>query len=241
MAKTPSAEIGRDHPDRALEPGELAVGEPTSEQMRGMLAVLPQVQQDILRLRVVEGLSVEQVAARLSVKVGTVRTSQHRAIDKLRHLVEDHTARHRQASDVESTRMWSEFNRIDAEVEPKVTSKTGFSADRRMPLAQERTEFAIAAVGSAANLAKLLNVSRSQPTRWRNGDEVPSPGAARALIDLDHVMARALMLFPQSVALDWLNSANSFLGGARPVDVLHTRGSTEVIQALDAVMAGAFS
>jgi uncharacterized protein (DUF2384 family) len=111
----------------------------------------------------------------------------------------------------------------------------------RLPLAMERTEFLIDAVGSGSTLADLLGVSRSQPTRWRTGKESPSPQIARELVDLDHVMARASMLFTQPVALDWLNSSNTYLDGARPIDVLKTRGSAEVIAALDAAMAGAFS
>jgi uncharacterized protein (DUF2384 family) len=98
-----------------------------------------------------------------------------------------------------------------------------------------------AALGGGARLAEVLGVSRSQPTRWRKGEESPSPATAREMIDLDHVMARALMLFTQPVAIDWLTSANSYLDDARPIDVLRTRGSTEVIDALDALMTGAFS
>lgn len=111
----------------------------------------------------------------------------------------------------------------------------------RLPFAQERTEFLISAIGSGTALAEVLGVARSQPTRWRQGQESPSPETARQLIDLDHVMARALMLFPQPVALDWLTSANSYLDDARPIDVLRTRGSADVIDALDATMAGAFA
>lgn len=107
--------------------------------------------------------------------------------------------------------------------------------------APERTEFLIDALGSGAALAELLGVSRSQPTRWRKGDETPSPERARELIDLDHVMARARMLWEPDVALAWLVGANAFLAGARPVDVLRTRGSREVIEALDAELAGGYA
>lgn len=111
----------------------------------------------------------------------------------------------------------------------------------RLSFAAERTEFLISAVGSGTALADVLGVAHSQPTRWRKGQESPSPQVARELVDLDHVMARALMLFPQPVALDWLTSANSYLDGSRPIDVLRTRGSSEVIDALDATMGGAFA
>jgi hypothetical protein len=104
--------------------------------------------------------------------------------------------------------------------------------------AQERTTF-LAEVLGAATLARMLGVSRSQPTQWRKGAEQPGPVAARELVDLDHVLARALMLFPPRVAVDWLTSSNAFLDGARPLDVLKVRGSSEVIAALDAAESGA--
>lgn len=106
------------------------------------------------------------------------------------------------------------------------------------PLVRERATFLVDVLGGA-ELARWLGVSRSQPTRWRQGAEVPGPEAARELVDLDHVMARALMLFPARVAVDWLTSSNGYLDGARPLDVLKLRGSSEVIAALDAAEAGA--
>lgn len=96
-------------------------------------------------------------------------------------------------------------------------------------------------LGSGQAVADLLGVSRSQPSKWRNGQEAPGPDAGRQLIDLDHVLARAMMLWPADVAVDWLRGNNAFLEGARPIDVLRTRGSKDVIEALDATLAGAFA
>jgi small subunit ribosomal protein S16 len=109
-----------------------------------------------------------------------------------------------------------------------------------VPQAKERTEFLIGALGSGAALARLLDVSRSQPARWRTGAEQPHPDTARELVDLDHIVARATLLWPPEVAVDWLTSANSHLDGARPIDVLRLRGASEVIDALDATTAGSF-
>src|SRR5699024_149620 len=90
-------------------------------------------------------------------------------------------------------------------------------------LVRERVEFLLGVVGGA-ELARWLGVSRSQPTRWRSGAEQPGVQAARALVDLDHVVTRALMLWAPRVATDWLTSSNAYLDGARPLDVLQTRG-----------------
>ncbi len=104
----------------------------------------------------------------------------------------------------------------------------------------QRTDFVVEMLGGVTQVAELLEVSKSQPSRWRSGRERPSPAKARELIDLDHVLARAVLIWEPQVAIDWLVGANSYLDGARPIDVLRVRGSSEVLDALDAAAAGAF-
>jgi len=111
----------------------------------------------------------------------------------------------------------------------------------KLGLAQERTAFVIEALGSGANLAKFLGVNRSQPAQWRNGAEAPGPEASRVLLDLDYVIARASMLWPTAVVNDWLTGNNSFLDGARPIDVIKYQGAKAVIEALDAELSGAYA
>ena len=110
-----------------------------------------------------------------------------------------------------------------------------------VPQAQERTAFLIENLGSAATLAELLRVNRSQTTRWRNGTDLPSPMMSRLLLDVDHIFARTRMLWGKDAALAWLTGNNAFLGGARPVDVLRSRGTRDVLDALDAELAGSFA
>lgn len=97
------------------------------------------------------------------------------------------------------------------------------------------------ALGSNANLAALLEISPSQPTRWIQGTERPSPANARAIIDLDHVIARANLLWQPGVVTSWLYGSNAFLEGARPVDVVKLQGATPVIAALDQELAGGYA
>jgi RNA polymerase sigma-70 factor, ECF subfamily len=56
--------------------------------MAGLLARLPVAQQEILRLRVAVGLSAEETAEALGMTAGAVRVAQHRALAKLRTLLE---------------------------------------------------------------------------------------------------------------------------------------------------------
>lgn len=108
-------------------------------------------------------------------------------------------------------------------------------------LPRERTEFLIETVGGVRKLARTLGVSESQPSRWRSGDEVPSPEVAAKLLDLDHVLALAAQAWDADIVWDWMTSANAFLEGARPVDVLMERGSAEVIDALKATLGWAYA
>ncbi|MBS4102787.1 hypothetical protein [Tsukamurella paurometabola] len=60
----------------------------------------------------------------------------------------------------------------------------------------------------------------------------------QADLDLDLVLARAAEIWAPQVIQDWLVGANSYLGGARPIDVLRLRGPVEVLAALEAARAG---
>lgn len=103
-----------------------------------------------------------------------------------------------------------------------------------------RAGLVVATLGNKRT-AGLLQVSPSQPTRWKQAKEVPGPQAAPLLLDLDHIIARLLLVWDESVIGDWLEGSNAFLDGARPIDVLRTRGSTEVVEAIEAEAAGAYA
>lgn len=96
-------------------------------------------------------------------------------------------------------------------------------------------------LGGVTALARALGVSPSQPSRWRAGKEEPSLEIARRLIDLDHVVARASLVWHPSVVPNWLQSPNAFLDGQTPLGVLRARGPAEVLVALDAFESGGFA
>ncbi len=137
-------------------------------------------------------------------------------------------------------------DRFTASKRTRKPSSGGTAASRRPKAApawgpEQRTEFLIDSVGGVTELARTLGVSASQPSRWRTGEDVPSPEVASRLLDLDHVVALAMQAWDPAVVMDWLTTANGFLDGARPVEVLRQRGSAEVIDALKATLSGAFA
>jgi len=76
-----------DLPERvepAPGPAELAEQDDSLHDLLGQLDALPERQRDVLLLRVVSGLSAEEVAAALDLTPGNVRVLQHRALATLR-------------------------------------------------------------------------------------------------------------------------------------------------------------
>ena len=107
-------------------------------------------------------------------------------------------------------------------------------------LVATRTELLVQALGSATRVADCLGVSRTVVSRWRAATLLPTLEQARLLVDLDHVVARASIIFEPPVVWNWLSGSSSYLQGARPIDVLQIRGAADVVQALDAAEQLAF-
>lgn len=98
----------------------------------------------------------------------------------------------------------------------------------------------VAALGNNA-VAAILGVSPSQPSRWKSGKERISPENRKRISDLDHILDRLLLELHADQAGLWLTGPNPHLGGARPIDALEVCGPGAVINALDALAAGAFA
>jgi RNA polymerase sigma-70 factor (ECF subfamily) len=71
-------------------PGDPAVAADDHAELRRAFELLPPSDQQVLELRVVAGLSVEQTTSVLEKAPGAVRTAQSRALGRLRQLIRDH-------------------------------------------------------------------------------------------------------------------------------------------------------
>ena len=89
-------------------------------------------------------------------------------------------------------------------------------------------------------VARLLDVDAAMVTRWKRGAKI-SAAMAHRILGLHAVLARALQIFAPSVATQWLVGHEPFLYEARPIDVLAVRGAGPLIEALDAIAAGAYA
>jgi RNA polymerase sigma-70 factor, ECF subfamily len=82
---TPS-DVLLDDPDPAPGPEERALARIDAVRARELLARLPDVQREIVVLRVAAGWSAEETGRALGMTAGAVRVAQHRALSRLRAL-----------------------------------------------------------------------------------------------------------------------------------------------------------
>lgn len=94
------------------------------------------------------------------------------------------------------------------------------------------------AFGSDAELARVLDVHRSQVARWKRGGSA-DPANEERLRNLSTVVDSLTGYLDTEVIPDWLAGANPHLGHRRPIDVLLSGRVTEVIAAVEAEKRGA--
>ena len=89
--------------------------------------------------------------------------------------------------------------------------------------------------------ARMLGVSKSQPGRWLTGDEGMSADHQSAVIDLDGFVAQVLKVLTPAQSSVWLDSPNSFLGGATPLASFHYLGLSGVLPAIEGQEQGTYA
>lgn len=87
-SEQPLPEEGADHDPRlkvdAPSPESQVLGREVGERIGAALAVLPEKQRAVFVLRHYQELSLEEIATALGLSLGTVKSSLHRAIQRLR-------------------------------------------------------------------------------------------------------------------------------------------------------------
>ena len=93
---------------------------------------------------------------------------------------------------------------------------------------------------SAAQLADMLGVSRSQVTRWLQGAGIDPLNAEKVDL-LELVWSSALRLYDKEAALAWLFGINPRLGDRRPIDLVRAGRAEELIQAIRGERSDSFA
>jgi transcriptional regulator with XRE-family HTH domain len=93
---------------------------------------------------------------------------------------------------------------------------------------------------SAAQLAMMLGVSRSQVTRWLRGSGIDPLNAEKVDL-LELVWANLLRLYEREAALAWLFGLNPLLGDRRPIDLIRAGRTEELMRAIRAERSDTFA
>ncbi|WP_435154891.1 RNA polymerase sigma factor ShbA [Amycolatopsis sacchari] len=81
VAELPERPLTDNEPEKRVLDGDLG------DRLNKLLATLPPLQQEILTLRLIVGLSANETAEALGISAGNVRVTQHRALTKLRAMI----------------------------------------------------------------------------------------------------------------------------------------------------------
>ena len=93
---------------------------------------------------------------------------------------------------------------------------------------------------SAARLADMLGVSRSQVTRWLRGAGIDPLNAEKVDL-LELVWSNVLRLYERDAALEWLFGVNPLLGDRRPIDLIRMGRAEELMRAIRAERADTYA
>jgi hypothetical protein len=93
---------------------------------------------------------------------------------------------------------------------------------------------------SDAEVAEALGVNRSQPGRWRAGQQPDAENADR-IVGLDAVIEMLSGYLSPTSIRKWLNGTNAHLGDRRPIAVLRSGMLSDVIAAIEAEKSGAYA
>lgn len=93
---------------------------------------------------------------------------------------------------------------------------------------------------SAAQLADMLGVSRSQVTRWLRGAGIDPLNAEKVDL-LELVWSNVLRIYDRDAALAWLFGVNPLLGDRRPVDLIRLGRTEELMRAIRAERSDTFA
>jgi hypothetical protein len=111
-----------------------------------------------------------------------------------------------------------------------------------MPIqSARRIEALVDDFGGRAQVARILQVNRSQVTRWLDGGQEPDPGNQRKVEATELAMARLLRLYDAATARLWLAGTNAHLANRRPMDLLARGRLADVLAAIDAEEGGTFA
>lgn len=131
--------------------------------------------------------------------------------------------------------------RAGIDATPVVAQHKSLRYSRFMPVATTNKVTVLRAdFRSAAKLADMLGVNRSQVTRWLRGAGIDPLNAEKVDL-LELVWSSLLRLYPRDAALSWLFGINPRLGDRRPIDLVRAGRAEELMRAIRAERSDSFA
>lgn len=90
------------------------------------------------------------------------------------------------------------------------------------------------------DLANITNVSKATVSRWRNGSKSPHPGTQLVISDLSYVVLRLSEYYTHEEIRTWLYAPHPQMNGSRPIDVISSNRTQEVLVVLDRLDSDAY-
>jgi len=112
-------------------------------------------------------------------------------------------------------------------------------ADEKFPT-EPKLERVVDAIGLSA-AADMLDVDKSYLNRFLKGQEKISAELTRRITDFEFIIDRALQVMNPEDVGPWLASPEPLLGNSIPMNVLTLSGPARVVNAINAIGAGAFA
>lgn len=98
----------------------------------------------------------------------------------------------------------------------------------------------VAAFGMAA-MCDMFDIEKAELKRYTSGTDEINGELARRIIDVEYVLARALLILHEDEVGAWLISPEPLLGNATPLNALAIHGVGPVIAAIEGLFAGVLS
>ena len=115
------------------------------------------------------------------------------------------------------------------------TAEQGTNPQVARVIAQAREQAGL----TAADIAEIMGIGTRQVQNWAAGKGKPADNRRlRQLLDLQYVLNLLDEVFDTEGSLMWLHARNRALGGERPLDLLSSGRTDEVIAFLDRLADG---
>lgn len=90
------------------------------------------------------------------------------------------------------------------------------------------------------DIANIVDVSPPTVSRWGTGQSVPSLHTQEMMADLNYLVNRLSDFYTADEARLWLHARHPMLEHERPVDLVHSGRTKEVLAVIDRLASGAY-